>query len=250
MTGRFARVPPEVAADDRLTGRALRVFIALCSYANSTGECWPSLATLAQMTGIDRRKIPDLIKELEGRGWLSRLRRKDENGDATSTKYTIRKPEEVAPPKGTGVPVQGDTPSPVQGDTVSPPTGLPGVPAGGALTDYLSKQTNEQPRVKKERGTRFPKDAVLTEEWRQICQERKPHLDPNFVFEKFKRYFTGPDASKPVKRDWARAWMNWIDGERNGTASSNQKTAPGDRFNAALRGATAALGQLGHSESE
>lgn len=247
MASRFARVPPEVASDDRLTGRALRVFIAVCSYAITADECFPSLATLAKVTSIDRRKIPGLLKELELYGWLRRERRQDRNGDADSTKYTIRYTETVSPSAGTGVPIQGDTPVPVGGATVSPPAGLPGVPVGGALRDINIKrsikeisregelfETNE-PKAKKTRKpsvrVQLPADTILTDEWRNLIAEQRPDLDPGRVFTRFKRYWTDPDIleqprSSKSKAGWLRAWENWIERERNDTR--NQQSLNGD----------------------
>lgn len=229
------------------------MLIALCSYVDSDGTCWPSLATIGRQSAIDRRKVPDLLRELEARGWINRERRQDESGDAASTKYTVRYPGDVSPMSGTGVPMGGATPVPIQGDTVSPPVGLPGVPVGGALTEDLFEQTNDQPKRKGARRqrplTRLPEEAILSDEWRDLAQQKRPDLDPDHVFEKFKLYYTGEDAKQPGKRDWTRAWLSWLLGERSNGSASSRTQAQSNPYgrSAAAIGAALAVGRLERS---
>jgi hypothetical protein len=232
---------------------------------------------------MDRRKVPEILTKLEVAGWIGRQRRQDESGDSTSTMYMINYAEGVSPPTGTGVPLHGDTGSPACGDTVAPPTGTPGVPAHGALTEDISKQPNERPTaeaavlttgrdvsgeysvegdlsrggkarrigdlwaqkpvVKNGRGTRLPPEAILPPEWREMAFQRRSDIDPDQVFEQFKRYFTGPDAKQPVKKDWTRAWLNWIERERHGKSGRENRGLAA----AAFAGAAAALGRSGRS---
>ena len=112
----------------------------------------------------------------------------------------------------------------------------------GGRPRLIGDQPKAEPSRKKTRGTRLPSEAILPDEWRATAQERRPDLDPEQVFEKFKRYFTGPDAARPAKKDWNRAWLNWIDGERNGQSGRNPNQGLGA---AAFAGAAAALGRSG-----
>jgi len=64
------RIHPIVA---RASGAACRVFLALQSYADSVGYCWPLIMTLQKFTGIKRRDtITGALKELETLGILDR----------------------------------------------------------------------------------------------------------------------------------------------------------------------------------
>jgi hypothetical protein len=105
----------------------------------------------------------------------------------------------------------------------------------------------QEPAPKKIRGTRLPVEAILPAEWREMAFQRRPDIDPDQVFESFKRYFTGPDARQPVKKDWARAWLNWIEREHHGKSGRHQNTG---RTATAAAGAYAALGGLHGGESD
>ena len=79
------------------------------------------------------------------------------------------------------------------------------------------------------------KGTRLTQDWQPDAEmveyalgKHLNHADVERETTKFVRYWTGPDASNPVKKDWARTWANWIDkaAERlpqraNGTNGAN-----------------------------
>ena len=86
--------PPLVDIPDSMLGRispnAIAVYGALAGCAdNDTGECWPSIATLAALLGGDDRRAPHRntvrrgVKELEGAGFIevTHRRRLDNNGN-------------------------------------------------------------------------------------------------------------------------------------------------------------------------
>jgi DNA-binding MarR family transcriptional regulator len=80
--GRFARIPLW-AASAEITPSALRVLIAIAAHLDRTGWAYPSLSTIAGLTGIARKKVPSLIAELEGAGLLRRERSKGGRGNPT-----------------------------------------------------------------------------------------------------------------------------------------------------------------------
>ena len=133
---RFARVPMWVASMQQLSGRALRVYICILAHADRNGFAFPSLATIAEVTGITRHKLPALINELIAAGLLRRQERRDEAGDNTTNLYEVvwMLPQggafaEVFPSRG--------TPVPAEGSTVLPSMGTRGVPTLGNGTDHL-----------------------------------------------------------------------------------------------------------------
>jgi hypothetical protein len=160
MQERFSIVPLE-AASSSLSARALRVLIAIASFANGDRTCHPGLSKIAEMTGIKRKKLPQIIAEIEKTGLITVERRRDDDGDAATNLYRI---SAVSSPTGTGVPAQGDT--------VSPPRGTGGVPSQGDQTDQ-KEQTIEQnpppivppPGEKTSRGRKEtpPADAIALE---------------------------------------------------------------------------------------
>ncbi len=63
----------------------------------------------------------------------------------------------------------------------------------------------------KERGSRITPDWTPTAEDWTYAHGKLSNKDAEGELIKFVRYFTGPDAKSPVKKDWARTWANWID---------------------------------------
>jgi DNA-binding MarR family transcriptional regulator len=84
---RFARIPMWAASAD-ISQRALRVLIAIAGHLDRTGWAWPSLTTIAEMTGIDRRHVLRAIAELETAGLIYRDRATD-GGRGKSTRYRV-----------------------------------------------------------------------------------------------------------------------------------------------------------------
>lgn len=93
------------------------------------------------------------------------------------------------------------------------------LPAPGAVTKPKIKST----------GTRLSPDWVPTEEDRAYARKKgwgDAQIEAEAV--KFVRYWTGPDAKAPIKKDWHRTWCNRIDdmderrgGRQNGSNGAN-----------------------------
>jgi DNA-binding MarR family transcriptional regulator len=60
----------------------------------NTGKCCPSLATLADATGLDRRSVYRVTGRLEEIGWLE-ITRRIPDGDQTSNVYRVTPPDEL-----------------------------------------------------------------------------------------------------------------------------------------------------------
>lgn len=72
-----------------LTGRQLKVALALCQFAsNQTGECFPSINTLSRVSTVARNHVGEVLGELEVLGHLQRIRPTVENG-RRSTTYVV-----------------------------------------------------------------------------------------------------------------------------------------------------------------
>jgi hypothetical protein len=130
MTKRFARVPIAAAAMRGLGEYGFRVLIALGAYSNPAGECWPSITTIANTSGLPRRKAHEIVKKLETIGLITRC-----PGRAGAVMRYIIKHDEVSPHQGTAlvtspgdtefddVTSPGDTGVTSPGDKVSPHQG-------------------------------------------------------------------------------------------------------------------------------
>ena len=74
----------------RIPGIDKTVLLALVWHDGQGGTgIWPSLATVAAMTGHARSTVQDAIKRLEAVGWLTHIQR-DVNGRKTSNLYIVK----------------------------------------------------------------------------------------------------------------------------------------------------------------
>ena len=66
-----------------------------------------------------------------------------------------------------------------------------------------------------------PSDGSIPLEWIEWVERKYGWDDATIqhIAERFWRYFTGPDAKEPVKKDWKRAFQNWCDRDQ-GTAQA------------------------------
>lgn len=76
------------------------VMISLCSFADNDGKCWPSLATLAKVSGGSIATVRRSIKTLSNKKYITIKHRRGEKGDHTTNLYQINIEKKV--PKNTG----------------------------------------------------------------------------------------------------------------------------------------------------
>lgn len=65
------------------------LMIAVCSYANNDGFCWPSHKELSRVSGGSVSTVKRLLKSLELKGYISIQQRRDTAGDLTTCLYKI-----------------------------------------------------------------------------------------------------------------------------------------------------------------
>ena len=79
------------------------VFSAIKMHVNqATGDCFPSYATIARMTGIHRSTVIECVKKLTALKLLSPHWRYKENGSHASNQYNFQTPEKSGPSKSQG----------------------------------------------------------------------------------------------------------------------------------------------------
>lgn len=66
------------------------VLYALADFANDKNEAWPSLSTISEWTGYDRRTIIRALESLEASALIKRTRRARGDGSMTSNTYTLQ----------------------------------------------------------------------------------------------------------------------------------------------------------------
>jgi hypothetical protein len=65
------------------------ILVVLADHANTEGECFPSIASLAAAVGIGRRSIARHLASMEQRGLIKRVTRTRPDGSQTSNTYRL-----------------------------------------------------------------------------------------------------------------------------------------------------------------
>ena len=113
-------------------GNPLRklVLIKLADNASDKGECFPSIAYIAEQCEISERSVQNHIKQLEADGLLTIENRKSENGLNKSNIYHLKfsganaapSGESPAPSSGANAAPSGESPAPSSGANAAPIT--------------------------------------------------------------------------------------------------------------------------------
>lgn len=96
----------------------------------------------------------------------------------------------------------------------------------------------KKPRTETPRGTRWPADAVVPEDWLAEGEAYRemgnlPPLDLRAEALKFANYWAAKSGGNATKIDWKRTWMNWCltaKGTANGYGKSEQKSLASEVF--------------------
>lgn len=71
---RYSIVPIRAVNDRRLRPAAMRCLLAVCTYANRVGLCWPSHENLGNMLGVSRPAISRQLKILRSLGYIQKVK--------------------------------------------------------------------------------------------------------------------------------------------------------------------------------
>ncbi|MTI84965.1 MAG: helix-turn-helix domain-containing protein [Firmicutes bacterium] len=72
----------------------VRLYIAKC--ANGDRQAWPSLNTIAKHCKVSKPTVIKALKELEEKGWLQKIIRRQTNDEYVSTVYILKDPPETS----------------------------------------------------------------------------------------------------------------------------------------------------------
>lgn len=221
----FFSIQNATARDERLSlaARGLLVFLL------SMSDDWQfSVNGLAKQLGIGRNKVINLVKELQGAGYISIEKEPRQSGKFSGAAWTVREiPENRSPENQTtenGTAVITVVPKTVVPKTVVRKTGLlrnTNIKKDQYIEE-IPKSNSTTPRTR----TREKFTPPTLEEVREYCQERKNSVDP----ERWLDHYTsnGWKVGRNPMKDWKAAVRTW---ERSGYNDPPKKTAghPGQR---------------------
>ena len=166
------------------------VLLALADNCNDMGECYPSILTICEKSGLSERGVQGAISEMEKMGLVNRFMRK-----GRSTLYTIT-PAGYAPPQEVH-----HTPAPRAPITINEPSIEP------------SLNRHVVANAKKSKGTRISDDWVLSKKLGEWAHAEKPHWSIDKIrseAEAFKDYWLSVAGARGIKQDWDATWRNWV----------------------------------------
>lgn len=71
---KYSIVPIRACNDRRIRPAAMRALLAVCSYANRAGLCWPSHENVGKMLGVSRQAAGRQIRILRDLGYLHKVK--------------------------------------------------------------------------------------------------------------------------------------------------------------------------------
>lgn len=80
-------VPGEVLHDRELTSAAKLLYLVLSSMAGRNGYCWPSNETLGEELAMSKRRVQELLANLQDRGYIRVSVRRSEETNEVERRY-------------------------------------------------------------------------------------------------------------------------------------------------------------------
>lgn len=169
------------------------VLIALADSAWDNGYTYPSIETLCKRTSFGKTAVIEAVKWLESNGFLRADRESGRN-----TRYFVsvganQSASRTSPGNG-----------PVRETDLTCPPGGPDPSARRTLTQKNRKEPKEG-----ERASRLT-IAALPADWSDYCRQKRPELNPQDAWERFRDYWLSVPGAKGRKLDWAATWRNWV----------------------------------------
>ena len=85
----FTQIPNYILRSKVLKPSQKVVLAVLCSYANDENVAFPSYQTIANDSGISRRKAIEIVADLEKLGCIRKVTQKSNKGDSTANDYEV-----------------------------------------------------------------------------------------------------------------------------------------------------------------
>lgn len=182
-----------------LSPTAKFVLIVLADAHNGhSGECYPSVARIAETTGFSESTVKYAVRDLEADGLISRAIQNDPNGRTKGVQYTLSIPQ-----------ARGQEQTPrghlTRGEGSSDEGGR------GHLTPPHKDNRKKEPEDKPEgaRATRLPASWDAPADFIEFAiTEGLTRDEARTVEHVFRDHWVS--ARDGLKRDWLATWRNWV----------------------------------------
>ena len=222
--------------------------LALAKWANDDLTCFPSLSTLVSDTKLNEKTIREALKRLHEAGLITIKRQAGHNtryaittaeiGTTKNGSTEIGTPTKIGStplPKTAGVPLPKTVPEQIteqiteqinlsvddspfllepdqpQAATVPPAENTTSNTEATAVRTVKHPAETKKPAKRKAITHLFELEAI-PDEWRELCEQIRPDLDPVRVFVEFSFYWTQGKGQGTRRSDkgWTSTWMNWV----------------------------------------
>ena len=186
------------------------ILLAIADHANDDGECWPSIAKVAQKACVSERTAQRYIIKLTDEGYLSTVSRSADNGGRMANKYVLHMATNVGG-EGDSLTPPGDTSVTTPGDTVVTPN------EPSVIT--IKKNNNRACRVPDDfrpNATSYRVGAEVGLSRAQVDAQVDPFLD----------YWRAVPGAKGLSPDWNARFRTWL---RNHVKFNAGRNANGTR---------------------
>lgn len=243
---RWGRIPAWWLDHPDLDADGLAVLAALSTYADDTGVCWPSQATLAGKLKRSRPTVNRILGRLEALGLVAIEHRRSASGGRLSCRYRLALTVNGSVGDAAGMD------SPADSSTDSPcPAASQEQPEPEQIPDTLHRQAGEGNVVGREAAAAKP----VAEDWtpsaadREWAAARFPAVDPDRHAERFVQQCR---AHGYRYRDVAAAWRSWLlqDMARMAQQPAEQSRNPAGRANRAPTGRSTASRSAGRQAAD
>ena len=175
----FTQMPNTILRSRVLKPLHKVVLGVICSYSNDSNIAFPSYQTIANDSGISRRKVIDIISELVKLGCIRKTERKSTKGDHTANDYEV-----LIGKAGFALPGENSAP---QGDEYNaPPDEQSSLPGGEcpalrgeqrALNQYINNNINH--------SFNNINPSITADEMDAMTQRIKENIDYDILKEKY-----------------------------------------------------------------
>lgn len=179
------------------------VLVALADHAKDTGECWPSISRIADMTNLSRATVFRSLEHLTGLGLIQQV-----SVSGKVNHYCLALPD----------PSHGETPitsDPSHGETPTRLTVRPHPSHGETDPSHGETRTvknHKEPPLKEraEPKQRLPDDWQPDAKLLAWAKERAPHVDTTTELEKFIDFFCHIKPDRRTGEGWRASWRTWL----------------------------------------
>ena len=236
--------------------------LALAKWANDDLTCFPSLSTLVTDTKLNEKTIREALKRLHEAGFITIKRQAGHNtryaitptkiGSTKNGSTEIGTPTKIGStplPKTAGVPLPKTVPEQITEQITeqinlsvddSPfllepdqPQAATVPPAENTTSNTAETATDKGRHPADAKSNKPPKRKAITHQfeltalpadWRTLCEQIRPDLDPVRVFVEFSFYWTQGKGQGTRRSDkgWTSTWMNWIKRQKEARTSIYQ----------------------------